>query len=149
MRRVVGLGQMLKVQPRVDLRGADVGVPQQLLHRPQVAAGLQHMAGKRMAQHVRVHRGGQARQQAAGGGFLLARFVQRIAQVRGQGFAVIDQEVEIGLRSIAVPILDARGRVVAALNLGLPARAEAPEALESRYLPALRAIQAELRKVLR
>ncbi|HCZ00790.1 MAG: IclR family transcriptional regulator [Rhodobacterales bacterium RIFCSPHIGHO2_02_FULL_62_130] len=75
--------------------------------------------------------------------------MQRIAQVRGQGFAVIDQEVEIGLRSIAVPILDARGRVVAALNLGLPARAEAPEALESRYLPALRAIQAELRKVLR
>lgn len=75
--------------------------------------------------------------------------MQRIAQVRAQGFAVIDQEVEIGLRSIAVPILDARGRVVAALNLGLPARAEAPEVLESRYLPALKAIQAELRKVLR
>jgi IclR family pca regulon transcriptional regulator len=78
-----------------------------------------------------------------------AEVMQRIAQVRAQGFAVIDQEVEIGLRSIAVPILDARGRVVAALNLGLPARAEGPEALESRYLPALRAIQAELRKVLR
>lgn len=75
--------------------------------------------------------------------------MQRIAQVRAQGFAVIDQEVEIGLRSIAVPILDARGRVVAALNLGLPARAEGPEAVESRYLPALRAIQGELRKVLR
>ena len=75
--------------------------------------------------------------------------MQRIAQVRGQGFAVIDQEVEIGLRSIAVPILDARGRVVAALNLGLPARAEEAQALESRYLPALRAIQGELRKVLR
>jgi IclR family pca regulon transcriptional regulator len=77
------------------------------------------------------------------------RVMRRIAQVRTQGFAVIDQEVEIGLRSIAVPILDARGRVVAALNLGLPARAEGAEALESRYLPALRAIQAELRKVLR
>jgi IclR family pca regulon transcriptional regulator len=78
-----------------------------------------------------------------------AEVMQRISQVRTQGFAVIDQEVEIGLRSIAVPILDARGRVVAALNLGLPARAETPEALESRYLPALRAIQGELRKVLR
>lgn len=78
-----------------------------------------------------------------------AAVMQRIAQVRAKGFAVIDQEVEIGLRSIAVPILDARGRVVAALNLGLPARAEKAQALESRYLPALRAIQGELRKVLR
>ena len=38
----------------IDLGGGDVGVAQQLLHRTQVAAGLQHMAGKRMAQHVRM-----------------------------------------------------------------------------------------------
>ncbi|MGB8814355.1 MAG: IclR family transcriptional regulator C-terminal domain-containing protein [Paracoccaceae bacterium] len=73
----------------------------------------------------------------------------RIAQVRAQGFAVIDQEVEIGLRSIAVPILDARGRVVAALNLGLAALTEDVGALEGRYLSELRAIQGELRKILR
>jgi hypothetical protein len=46
VRRVIGLGQVLEVQPRVDLRGGDVGVAQQFLHRPQVAAGLQHVAGK-------------------------------------------------------------------------------------------------------
>lgn len=72
-----------------------------------------------------------------------------IAKVRMQGFAIIDQEVELGLRSIAVPILNARGRVVAALNLGLPALAEDAGSLKSRYLPALLAVQAELRKVLR
>ena len=56
MGRVIDLGQMLEIQPRVDLGGADIGVAEQLLHTAQVAAGLQHMAGKRVAQHVRVHR---------------------------------------------------------------------------------------------
>ena len=65
VRRVIGFGEVLKVQPCVDLGGADVGVAQQLLHAAQVAAGLQHMAGKGMAQHVRVHRRGHARLQAA------------------------------------------------------------------------------------
>ncbi|WP_263626553.1 IclR family transcriptional regulator domain-containing protein [Xinfangfangia pollutisoli] len=45
-------------------------------------------------------------------------------RVRAQGFAQIEQKVEDGLRSIAVPMLNARGRVVAALDAGwrLPAR---------------------------
>jgi hypothetical protein len=30
-------------------------VSEQFLHTAQVAAGLQYMAGKRVAQHVRVH----------------------------------------------------------------------------------------------
>ena len=75
--------------------------------------------------------------------------LDRIAAARVQGFAVIDQEVELGLRSIAVPVMDVRGKVVAALNLGLPALAEGVETLAARYLPALRSVQGELRKVLR
>ena len=51
----IGLGQMLKIQPRIDLRGGNAGVAQQLLHGPQITAGLQHMAGKRVAQHMRMH----------------------------------------------------------------------------------------------
>jgi len=78
-----------------------------------------------------------------------ADLMAMIADVRAKGFAVIDQEVELGLRSIAVPILNARGRVAAAINLGLPALAEEAASLKQRYLPALLAVQAELRKVLR
>jgi len=78
-----------------------------------------------------------------------AQVLGRIAETRDQGFAIIDQEVELGLRSIAVPIFDAHVRVVAALNLGLPARAEPATGLVTRYLPVLRKVQAELRKVLR
>ena len=62
---IVSAGQMLKIQTGVDLRGTDVGVTQQLLHRPQITAGLQQVAGKRMAQHVRVDWRGQPRLQAA------------------------------------------------------------------------------------
>ena len=41
----VGLRQVLKIQPRVNLRGGNVGMPQLLLHGAQIAAGLLHMAG--------------------------------------------------------------------------------------------------------
>ena len=39
----------------VDLRGRDVGVPEQRLHHPQVGAVVQQMARKGVAQHVRAH----------------------------------------------------------------------------------------------
>lgn len=44
--------------------------------------------------------------------------VTELGKVRAAGFALIDEELEIGLCSIAVPILDNRHRVVAALNIG-------------------------------
>ena len=73
----------------------------------------------------------------------------RLGQVRAQGYSVNDEEVELGLRSIAVPVINARGVTVAALNLGLPVRGEEASALPARYLPAMLAVQAELRQVLR
>jgi len=71
--------------------------------------------------------------------------LQELARIRLQGYAVNDQEVEIGLRSIAVPLVNARGRVVAAINLGLAAASLSAEAIPDRFLPALRRAQAELR----
>lgn len=71
-----------------------------------------------------------------------------LEETRRQGYALIDQEVELGLRSIAVPLTTARGQTVAALNVGLGAGAESMSALAARYLPALRKVQAELSQVL-
>src|ERR1700722_6106233 len=51
---VVHLGQMLEVEVRVDLGGADVRVPEQLLHAAQVAARLEQMAGEGMPEHMRM-----------------------------------------------------------------------------------------------
>jgi IclR family pca regulon transcriptional regulator len=72
-----------------------------------------------------------------------------LAQVRRQGYALIDQEVELGLRAIAVPLLNARGTVVAAVNVGVPATQVGVADLVRLYLAPLRGLQSELRTVLR
>ncbi|MFC3084601.1 IclR family transcriptional regulator domain-containing protein [Tabrizicola soli] len=72
-----------------------------------------------------------------------------LARIRTDGFALIDQEVELGLRSVAVPLVNARGQVVAALNLGLAAGPESLAAMAARLVPELRAVAAGLRGLLR
>lgn len=73
----------------------------------------------------------------------------RIRAACRDGYAVIDQEVEIGLRSIAVPILNVHGQVVAALNTGFAASQTAIGDLTGLYLPALLKVQSGLRRILR
>ncbi|MBL9054637.1 MAG: helix-turn-helix domain-containing protein [Rhodobacteraceae bacterium] len=70
-----------------------------------------------------------------------------LARVRAQGHALIDQEVEEGLCSVAVPLLNARGRIVAALNIGLAATVPLDE-MAGPYLAALGEVQARLRAIL-
>ena len=55
MCRVVDLGQRLEVEVRIDLRAGNRRVPEHFLHGAQVARGLQHVRGERVAQHVRMH----------------------------------------------------------------------------------------------
>ncbi len=70
-----------------------------------------------------------------------------IAQVRQQGWAMIDRELEAGLRSIAVPVRRADGRVLAAINLGAHVgRRSAPWLMETA-LPELQAAAAHLARV--
>jgi IclR family pca regulon transcriptional regulator len=60
-------------------------------------------------------------------------------RVRRQRFAVVDQELERGLRSAAAPIHDTAGRVIAAANLGALAGRITVATLRTRLLPPLRA----------
>ncbi len=55
-----------------------------------------------------------------------------------QGFSLVDEELEIGLRSIAVPLRDRAGRVVAALNVSTQASRFTPAEMEREILPPLR-----------
>lgn len=75
--------------------------------------------------------------------------IAELEQVRRHGYALIDQEVEIGLRSIAVPLLNARKQVVAALNIGVPATQQQLDDLAQLYLAPLRQVQQELQGMLR
>jgi IclR family pca regulon transcriptional regulator len=70
-------------------------------------------------------------------------------RVRDQGFATIDQEVELGLRSIAVPLANARGQVIAALNIGRAIGQDRMEDSVSRLLPELQKVAMQLRGLLR
>ncbi|HEX7558853.1 MAG TPA: IclR family transcriptional regulator C-terminal domain-containing protein [Usitatibacter sp.] len=67
-----------------------------------------------------------------------------IDAARRDGFSVVDQELELGLRSIAVPITDIRGEVIAALNASTHASLLPLEQFQSTFLPALRHAAAEL-----
>lgn len=74
--------------------------------------------------------------------------MDELVATRQRGYALIDQEVELGLRSIAVPVNNVRGQTVAALNVGLSASAASMEDLVERYLPALLSVQSELARML-
>jgi IclR family pca regulon transcriptional regulator len=60
-----------------------------------------------------------------------------LAQVRKQGWAFVDQELEIGLRSIAAPLRGHSGQVVAALNTSAAVPRVSVEEFHERFLPAL------------
>ena len=65
-----------------------------------------------------------------------------IDEAERAGFALVEQELEAGLRSLAVPVRDRSGRAVAALNIALHAGPEPPEHSRDSMLPALRACAA-------
>jgi IclR family transcriptional regulator, pca regulon regulatory protein len=76
---------------------------------------------------------------------------EALDRTRAQGWALVDQELEEGLRSIAVPVRDADGRVVAAVNVSAHASRASRETVERDFLPPLLDtaghIEADLRDV--
>lgn len=65
----------------------------------------------------------------------LAGLVRRAGE---EGFALVDEELEIGLRSIAVPIRDRAGVIVAAVNVSTPSARHSTAAMRRDFLPLLR-----------
>jgi IclR family pca regulon transcriptional regulator len=76
------------------------------------------------------------------------RLRAELARVRSQGYALVDQELEIGLRTISVPLVSADGAVLAAINVSAHAARRSAEQLIDECLPALRQTQATLRRLL-
>ncbi len=72
---------------------------------------------------------------------------RELTTVRDQGYAVVDEEVELGLRTIAVPIRNTVGIVVAALNVAVHASRIAVEDLPGTLLPLLAPAQEALGQV--
>jgi IclR family pca regulon transcriptional regulator len=74
---------------------------------------------------------------------------QILRLVRRSGFAIVDQELEPGLRSMAVPIRNAEGVVVAALNIGVAANRVSIQQMQNMFFPHLHAAAEELSMLLR
>ena len=67
-----------------------------------------------------------------------------LEDARVKGWSIVDQELEIGLRSISVPIRDQAGRVIAALNVACPSSRITPAEMHSKILPELQAASQEI-----
>ncbi len=61
-----------------------------------------------------------------------------ILQARRAGYAVVNGEIDVGLRSLAVAVEDRAGAAVAAINIGAAVGRAPPEAIRDTLLPALR-----------
>jgi IclR family pca regulon transcriptional regulator len=67
-----------------------------------------------------------------------------LAKVRAQGFAVVDQELEEGLRAVAAPIRDRAGRVIGAVNVSTHATRTSLESMRRTLVPPLLAAAARI-----
>lgn len=65
------------------------------------------------------------------------RLKEILEGVRADGYAILEEELEIGLRSIAVPVRGASGNVLAALNIGAHAARVPKRKMQEEFLPAL------------
>ena len=77
------------------------------------------------------------------------RLRTELRHIRRDGYALVDQELEEGLRSVAAPVRDADGRVVAAVNLSTHASRATVESMRSELLPVLLKTAAAIEEDLR
>ena len=71
-----------------------------------------------------------------------------LQRVRERGYATVDQEMELGMRTLSVPLANWRGDTVAAMNLTVHASRMSIDDLVAAGLPALRQAQARLKQLL-
>jgi IclR family transcriptional regulator, pca regulon regulatory protein len=71
-----------------------------------------------------------------------------LAEVRSQGYAIVDRELELGLISVAMPLRNSRGETVAAFNLSAQVQHAGRAEIETRFLPRMRAMQSLLQPLI-
>jgi IclR family pca regulon transcriptional regulator len=76
------------------------------------------------------------------------RLHAELQRVREQGYATVDQEMELGMRTLSVPLANWRGDTVAAINLTVHSSRMSIDELVANGLPALRQAQARLKQLL-
>lgn len=75
-------------------------------------------------------------------------FGKILERVRDQGWSFVNQELEIGLMSIAAPVKTSSGTLVGAINIGVPTLRISPEKMVSNVLPKLLRTTTDISKAL-
>lgn len=73
---------------------------------------------------------------------------EELRVVADKRYSLVEEELEPGLRSLAVPVRDREGAVVAALNIATFFHAHSREHLFERFLPELRAAAGQLERAI-
>jgi IclR family pca regulon transcriptional regulator len=71
-----------------------------------------------------------------------------IEKVKRSNYCLVDQELEIDLRTLAIPIQNAPGRVIAAMNIGARASQTSRKQMLDEFLPVMRDAAANMRPLL-
>lgn len=72
------------------------------------------------------------------------QITEAVARAGRDGYAVVDEELEIGLRSIAVPLRDRSGTIVAAINVSAQSARHSVAEMERDFLPLLKQTAAKI-----
>ena len=78
-----------------------------------------------------------------------AAFREELARVREQGYALVDQELEDGLRALAVPIRDGHDRVIASVNVAVHTSRWSLDRIRGELLPRLLELAAAVERDVR
>lgn len=76
------------------------------------------------------------------------RLVLEFARIRAQGWSLSEQQLELGMRGIAVPLIDHRGDLTGALNVTMPMGHEPSEEAVARVLPVLQETARAMRNLI-
>lgn len=77
-----------------------------------------------------------------------AALSRAVTEAGKQGWCIVDEEYEIGMRSLSVPIKDRDGHVFAALNVTCPSSRVSVEMMHGPFLTALQALTQRLQDAL-
>jgi IclR family pca regulon transcriptional regulator len=76
------------------------------------------------------------------------RLAEIVREANRLGFSINDEEIEVGMRSLAVPIRDARSTIVAAISTSTFVARTSQAELEAHFLPVLRDVAARIERLL-